>query len=147
MRRTTDTQIIPTAAGGMGGAVQVLFGDPTAEQYDIGNMFDPAAPGVLTVPVTGTYILTGAVRWTANDVGVRNLYLHGPTSPTGQGGIRASSSVAAADGDTTRQSVATTERLNAGDQVFLSVSQTSGGDLALDASQNQIHLSAAFIGP
>ena len=51
------------------------------------------------------------------------------------------------DGDTTRQSVATTERLNAGDQVFLSVSQTSGADLALDASQNQIHLSAAFIGP
>jgi hypothetical protein len=49
--------------------------------------------------------------------------------------------------DTTRQSVSTTERFNAGDEVFMSVSQTSGAPLFLDASQNQIHLSAAFIGP
>ena len=146
VRRTTDAQIIPTASGPMG-AVEVRFDDPTSEQYDLGNMFDPAAPTVLTIPVTGTYVITGAVRWAANNIGVRNLYLHGPTSMTGQGGIRASSSVQAVPDDTTRQSVATTERLNAGDAVFLSVSQTSGGDLALDASQNQIHLSAAFIGP
>jgi hypothetical protein len=148
VRRTTDTQVIPDAgAGGMGGAVEVRFDDPTSEQYDIGDMFDPAAPTVLRVPVSGTYVITGAVRWATNATGVRNLYLHGPTSMTGQGGIRASSSVPAVTGDTTRQSVATTERLNAGDTVFLSVSQTSGADLALDASQNQIHLSAAFIGP
>jgi hypothetical protein len=148
VRRTTDTQVIPDAgAGGMASAVQVRFDDPTSEQYDIGDMFDPAVPTELKVPVSGTYVITGAVRWVANATGVRNLYLHGPTSMTGQGGIRASSSVQAVPGDTTRQSVATTERLNAGDTVFLSVSQTSGADLALDASQNQIHLSAAFIGP
>ena len=148
VRRTTDTQVIPDAgAGGMASAVQVRFDDPTSEQYDIGDMFDPAVPTELKVPVSGTYVITGAVRWFANATGVRNLYLHGPTSMTGQGGIRASSSVQAVPGDTTRQSVATTERLNAGDTVFLSVSQTSGADLALDASQNQIHLSAAFIGP
>jgi hypothetical protein len=148
VRRTSDTQVVPTAAG-PGSATVVAFPDPTAEQYDIGGLFDPAANTVLTVPVSGTYVLTAAVRWAANPDGVRNLYLHGPTSMTGQGGIRASSSVPANPtvGDTTRQSVATTERLEAGDQVFISVSQTSGGDLALDASQNQIHLSAAFLGP
>jgi hypothetical protein len=157
VRRTTDTQIVPTAAGPMGATV-VQFPDPTAEQYDIGGMFDQAADNtVLTIPVTGTYIVTGAVRWAASSVetpgvqagGMRNLFLHGPTSMTGQGGIRASSSVPASTttGDTTRQNVATTERFNAGDEVFLSVSQTSGESIALDASQNQIHLSAAFIGP
>jgi hypothetical protein len=157
VRRTTDTQIVPTAAGPMGATV-VEFPDPTAEQYDIGGMFDQAADDtVLTIPVTGTYIMTGAVRWAASTVetpgaqagGMRNLFLHGPTSMTGQGGIRASSSVPASTtaGDTTRQNVATTERFNAGDEVFLSVSQTSGESIALDASQNQIHLSAAFVGP
>jgi hypothetical protein len=152
IRRTSDTQVIPN-----GTATPVEFSDPASEQYDIGDMFNPgAAPApppapprtaVLTIPVAGTYIVTGAVRWASNPDGNRNLFLHGPTSPTGQGGIRASSSVAAIVGDTTRQSVATTERFNAGDEVFISVSQTSGGDLNLDASQNQIHLSAAFLGP
>jgi hypothetical protein len=152
VRRTSDTQVIPN-----GTATPVEFSDPTSEQYDMGDMFNPgAAPvpppapvrtAVLTIPVAGTYVVTGAVRWAANPDGNRNLYLHGPTSMTGQGGIRASSSVAAIVGDTTRQSVATTERFDAGDEVFISVSQTSGGDLNLDASQNQIHLSAAFLGP
>jgi hypothetical protein len=152
VRRTSDTQIIPNSS-----ATPVEFSDPTSEQYDIGDMFNPgAAPvpppaparsAVLTIPVAGTYVVTGAVRWASNATGNRNLFLHGPTSMTGQGGIRASSSVPAIVGDTTRQSVATTERFQAGDEVFISVSQTSGGDLNLDASQNQIHLSAAFVGP
>jgi hypothetical protein len=152
VRRTSDTQVIPN-----GTATPVEFSDPASEQYDLGDMFNPgAAPApppapartaVLTIPVAGTYVVTGAVRWASNPDGNRNLFLHGPTSQTGQGGIRASSSVAAIVGDTTRQSVATTERFNAGDEVFISVSQTSGGDLNLDASQNQIHLSAAFLGP
>jgi hypothetical protein len=157
VRRTTDTQIIPNATGPSGATV-VEFPDPAAEQYDLGGMFDQATDNtVLTIPVTGTYIVTGAVRWAASTVetpgaqagGMRNVYLHGPTSMTGQGGIRASSSVPAntTATDTTRQNVVTTERFNAGDEVFLSVSQTSGGSLALDASQNQIHLSAAFVGP
>ena len=150
IRRTSDTQVIPNATTAAG-ATQVEFPDATAEQYDIGDLFDQAADNkVLTIPVAGTYVVTAAVRWAANATGVRNLYLHGPTTMTGQGGIRASSSVRANDasyGDTTRQSVTTTERFEAGDQVFISVSQNSGGDLNLDASQNQIHLSAAFIGP
>jgi hypothetical protein len=155
VRRTSDTQIVPPPTGGMMGTTTVLFSDPTSEQYDIGNMFNPEAPAqpfpappraaALTISVTGTYVVTGAVRWAANATGMRNLFLHGPQP----GGIRASSSVPANTdaGDTTRQSVATTERFNAGDEIFMSVSQTSGGDLALDASQNQIHLSAAFVGP
>jgi hypothetical protein len=157
VRKASDTQVIP----GDGTTHAVSFTDASSEQYDIGNMFDQAAdPTVLTIPVTGTYVITGAVRWQANADGVRNLSLHGPQP----GGLRASSSVHANDSmvppggppggpppppvlDTTRQSVSTTERFNAGDKVFMSVSQTSGGGLFLDASQNQIHLSAAFIGP
>jgi hypothetical protein len=157
VRKASDTQVIP----GDGTTHAVSFTDASSEQYDIGNMFDQAAdPTVLTIPVTGTYVITGAVRWQANADGVRNLSLHGPQP----GGLRASSSVHANDSmvppggppggpppppvlDTTRQSVSTTERFNAGDQVFMSVSQTSGVPLFLDASQNQIHLSAAFVGP
>jgi hypothetical protein len=157
VRKASDTQTVP----GDGSSVVVSFTDPSSEQYDIGGMFDQAAdPTVLTIPVTGTYVITGAVRWQANDDGVRNLSLHGPQP----GGLRASSSVHANNTDvppggppggpplppvpdTTRQSVSTTERFNAGDHVFMSVSQTSGVPLFLDASQNQIHLSAAFVGP
>jgi hypothetical protein len=157
VRKASDTQVIP----GDGTTATVSFTDPSSEQHDIGNMFDQAADAtVLTIPVTGTYVVTGAVRWQANATGVRNLSLHGPQP----GGLRASSSVHANDSmvppggppggpppppvlDTTRQSVSTTERFNAGDDVFMSVSQTSGIPLFLDASQNQIHLSAAFVGP
>jgi len=157
VRKASDTQVIP----GDGTTTTVSFTDPSSEQYDIGDMFDQATnASELVIPVTGTYVVTGAVRWQANDNGVRNLSLHGPQP----GGLRASSSVHANDSDvppggppggpplpsvpdTTRQSVATTERFNAGDTVFMSVSQTSGTALFLDASQNQIHLSAAFIGP
>jgi hypothetical protein len=57
VRRTTDTQVIPAAgAGGMGGAVEVRIDHPTSEQYDIGGMFDPAAPTVLRVPVSAAFI-------------------------------------------------------------------------------------------
>jgi hypothetical protein len=157
VRKASDTQVIP----GDGTTTTVSFTDASSEQYDIGNMFDQAADATsLTIPVTGTYVITGAVRWQPNEDGVRNLSLHGPQP----GGLRASSSVHANDSevppggppggpplppvlDTTRQSVSTTERFNAGDEVFMSVSQTSGTPLFLDASQNQIHLSAAFIGP
>jgi hypothetical protein len=157
VRKASDTQIVP----GDGSTATVSFTDPSSEQYDIGNMFDQAADAtVLTIPVTGTYVVTGAVRWQANATGVRNLNLHGPQP----GGLRASSSVHANDSmvppggppggpplppvlDTTRQSVSTTERFNAGDDIFMSVSQTSGAPLFLDASQNQIHLSAAFLSP
>jgi hypothetical protein len=152
VRKASDTQTVP----GDGSTVQVSFTDASSEQYDIGSMFDQAAdPTVLTIPVTGTYVITGAVRWQGNPTGVRNLNLHGPQP----GGLRASSSVRANDAmvppfgggppvpDTTRQAVATTERFNAGDEVFMSVSQNSGSTLFLDASQNQIHLSAAFVGP
>lgn len=157
VRKASDTQVIP----GDGTTATVSFTDASSEQYDIGNMFDQATDAtVLTIPVTGTYVITGAVRWQANDDGVRNLNLHGPQP----GGLRASSSVHANDSDvppggppggpplppvpdTTRQSISTTERFNAGDDIFMSVSQTSGVPLFLDASQNQIHLSAAFVGP
>jgi hypothetical protein len=157
IRKDSDTQMIPSGTPPLIGATTtVSFTDPTSEQYDIGNMFDQAAdPTALTIPVTGTYVITAAVRWQGNGSGIRNLNLHGPQP----GGLRASSSVRANDGtttgfgggpavaDTTRQSVSTTERFNAGDKVFMSVSQNSGSTLFLDASQNQIHLSAAFISP
>jgi len=152
VRQASDSQTIP----GDNSTVVVQFPDASSEQYDIGGMFDQATDNTaLTIPVTGTYVITGAVRWQANANGFRTLNIHGPQP----GGLRASSSVRASDAttvpfgggppvpDTTRQTVATTERFNAGDEIFISVSQSSGTDLLLDASQNQIHLSAAFVGP
>ncbi len=157
VRKASDTQIIP----GDGTTAIVSFTDPSSEQYDIGNMFDQAADAtVLTIPVTGHLRRHRRRALAGERSGVRNLNLHGPQP----GGLRASSSVHANDSmvppggppggpppppvlDTTRQSVSTTERFNAGDDIFMSVSQTSGVPLFLDASQNQIHLSAAFVGP
>jgi hypothetical protein len=130
----------------------VQFADPGSEQYDIGGFFDPAlattpptpaGTAVLTMPRTGTYVVTAGVRWAANGTGTRNLFLSGPQP----GGVRASSTVPATPADVTRQTLATTERFAAGDQVFISVSQDSGDPVLLDASQNQVHLSAAWIGP
>ncbi len=153
VRQATDSQMIAATASTMSAAsTPVRFSDASSEQYDIGGLFDPAlatsppdAPGdsILTIPVTGTYVVTAGVRWASNPDGVRNLFLSGPQP----GGVRASSTVPANAADVARQTLATTERFNAGDRILISVSQDSGESLLLDASQNQIHLSAAFVGP
>jgi hypothetical protein len=141
VRQTTDSQTIASSTGAA--STPVAFGDAGSEQYDVGGFFDPAAPTVLTIPRTGVYLVTAGVRWAVNGTGQRNLFLSGPQP----GGVRASSTVPANPADVTRQTLATTERFEAGDRISISVSQDSGGDVLLDASQNQIHLSAAWLSP
>jgi hypothetical protein len=153
LRQTSDSQ---TVAGTPTGSAMtpVAFPDPASEQYDLGGFFDPAlvtvpptpaGNSIITIPRTGTYILTAGVRWAANADGVRSLAINGPQP----GGVRVQSTVPAnpAAGAATAQNVATTERFQAGDIVFASVGHSAAGDLLLDASQNQIHLSATYTGP
>lgn len=153
VRQTSDSQ---TVAGTPTGAAMtpVAFPDPAAEQYDLGGFFDaalvttpptPAGNSIITIPKTGTYVVTAGVRWAANADGVRSLAINGPQP----GGVRAQSTVPAnpAPGAATAQNVATSERFQAGDVLFASVGHSVAGDLLLDASQNQIHLSATYVGP
>ncbi len=152
LRQSTDSQTVGGTPTGSA-MTPVVFADANAEQYDIGDFFDaalvtvpPDAPGnaVIKIPATGTYVISAGVRWAANAVGVRSLAINGPQP----GGVRAQSTVPAnpAAGAATAQSVTTSERFQAGDLVFASVGQSSGGDLLLDASQAQIHLSASYVG-
>lgn len=116
----------------------------------------------LVIPVSGLYTITAGARWAANTTGVRTLILNGPQLDAGQGGVRASNDTNALQTGVTRQGLATTDRFNAGDVVFLSVAQTSGfndggtpgvpGDdtytaLNLAGSQDQLHFSATFVSP
>jgi hypothetical protein len=153
VRQTTDAQTVPNSATASA-MTPIAFADASAEQYDLGGFFDPlrvttppepAGNAVIRIPRTGTYVVTAGARWTANADGMRALAINGPQP----GGVRAQSTVPANTiaGATTAQNVATTERFTEGDLVFASVGQNSGGDLVLDASQSQIHLSATYTGP
>lgn len=153
VRQTADTQSVASTATGSAMA-PIVFADASSEQYDLGGFFDPALAttpptpagnAVLTIPRTGTYVISAGARWTANADGVRSLAINGPQP----GGVRVQDTTPAnpAVGAATAQNVTTSERFEAGDVIFASVGQSSGVDLLLDASQNQIHLAATYVGP
>ncbi len=148
---------VPDAGSGPLTAMTPLtFADGSYAQYDensvtAAKLFNPdlvvAPPGdgrsVLTVPKTGTYVLTAEVRWDANATGQRALAINAP-QPTG---VLVQNIVEASSAGRTVQNVATTTRLNAGDQVFASVGQNSGGALQIQGSQSQVHFAVTYVGP
>ena len=141
-RGSGSTQTIPSTPTAT--AMEAVAFGAEFEQYDVGGLYDPATnPDAIRIPRDGTYVVTAGVRWASNATGVRSLALNGPQP----GGVRAQSTVPANPAATTAQNVATTERFAAGDLVTASVGQSSGGDLALAGSQNQVHLSATYVGP
>lgn len=101
-------------------------------------------------PVSGVYAISGQVNWfdpalgttprQDNGDGARSLFINGP-----QGAIYASSTTPGVALDFTRQSVATTTYLAAGSEIFLSTAQSSGVDLQIRGSLQQVSFSATLL--
>lgn len=140
--------------GGPGTANTVVTWTDAQAAYEIGNadMFDqnrPAAGGVagdaaVRIPRTGLYSLSAGVRWAVNPTGARALSVSGPN-----GSILATSQVPAnaTTGVRTVQNVSTTTRLNAGDLVYVSAGQNSGGALNIESSLAQVHFAVTYVSP
>jgi hypothetical protein len=135
--------------------------------FDIGGFFDPTAAGACSVaggpdrcivfPRAGTYAIGASVRWTANAAGDRTLRIHGPSSFGPGSGILVGSTTSA-HGDLpspvtpgtippTLQNVSTTDRFEAGEYAYVSVSQSSGADLNVTGSLQQVNFTASWVGP
>jgi hypothetical protein len=126
----------------------------TTERYDVGGFFDPAAPAgeapgdaLLTIPKTGTYMLTAGARWAQNATGFRTLAISGPNGAPPAPGILAQSVVPTNPDGVTSQNVSTLIRLTAGQQVYTSVGQNSGVDVNIAGSLSTVHFAAAYVGP
>jgi hypothetical protein len=124
------------------------------ERYDIGDFFDLAAPAgeapgdaLLTIPKTGTYMLTAGVRWAQNPTGFRTLAISGPNGAPPAPGILAQSVVAANPDGVTSQNASTLIRLTAGQKVYTSVGQNSGASVDIAGSLSTVHFAAAYVGP
>jgi hypothetical protein len=123
-------------------------------QHDIGDLFDVTAPttdtvagpSFLKIPKTGIYAVSAGARFVGEGAatatpgvpeGVRTLMISGPT-------------VAPPNSDTTaptQLNVSTTVKLNAGQIVYTGVGQSSGADLNVTGSLNQVFLAATYLSP
>ena len=128
------------------------------EAFDNGDLFDaarttpqgfPAGNAVLRIPTTGTYAVSGGVRWDTNATGYRDLFLHGGA----QANVIASSTTSGVAGTQTKQSASTVQRFTEGTLVFMSVTQNATDNanaataLNITPSQNSTYLSAQFVSP
>jgi hypothetical protein len=129
-------------------AGQSIPGDETittlawnSAQYNVGGMFDPAAPDRLVVSTAGVYEISAGVRWAGNLTGYRfaAICLNAATA----GGCNATSDVAVSEYATnsnpgvgvvrlTQQTVSTQIKLAAGDVVQIAVAQNTGAGLNVD---------------
>jgi hypothetical protein len=152
VRPTGTTQMIPSTTNGVAGAAQAMTWPADADDpnlpfpgYDNANMFDFASsPSNVVVPRTGRYLVSAEVRWAANSVGTRALNIHGPG-----GRIVASASQNAVSEPTaqTKQSVSTVALFTANDALFASAGQSSGADLAIAGSLDQVSFTVTYLGP
>jgi hypothetical protein len=132
------TQAIPSS----GGFTNLSF---DVELYDTDDMFDPVAPTRITARTSGIYVITGAVRWDANNTGSRSIGL--VRNAIGIAFLAADTRDAT-DGNATRQNVSTVTRLAENDSIELKVSQDSGGDLNVNNNGSpQVHLSVTWLAP
>jgi len=145
---------------------------PTAgasTQYNNGFTFGTeAAAGnatTLIAPVSGVYTVSASVLWLDpaltidnpaptpdqyfdNGTGYRTISIHGAQP----GGVRGSNTVPAVggtppNGSQTRQTLSLTDYFNAGEAMFVTVSQNSGSSLDIRGTQNQQHFSATLLTP
>jgi len=164
-------QPIPTSTGTSSSTVlqwPAQTGSGFSHAFDIGGFFDPAdtsgtcnsAGGpdrCIVFPRAGTYVIGASVRWAANGNGDRTLRIHGPGSFGAGSGILVGTTtrahgelpapVAAGTIPPTLQTVSTTDRFQAGDYAYVSVSQSSGIDVNVAGSLQQVNFTATWVGP
>ena len=104
-----------------------------SDRYDTGNLHSTTMhPGLLTAPITGVYLVTASVRWSANNNGTRFIGI--TDSGCGCQEIASSWQPASSTGfGLTDQTVSTLYKLNAGDYLTLQGYQDSGTTLSVSS--------------
>jgi hypothetical protein len=151
VRPSGSTQTIATSTNGAAGAGGTLTWPSNAEDpnppvrgYDNADMFDfDTSPSNVVVPLTGRYMVAAEVRWEANAVGTRTLNVHGPAGRI----VASASQTPVVEPTQTKQAVSTVARFTAGDALFASAGQSSGGDLLIQGSLDQVSFSVTYLGP
>ncbi len=108
---------IPNVAG-----TDIAF---TSQYYDSSDFFDSGSPENVTIPRSGSYLVTGSVAWVGNAVGVRNVFVTLNNAST-----FISSNIVPGTNGFLRQVASGVLRLSAGDVLRLRVLQSSGADLS-----------------
>jgi len=103
-----------------------------SERQDTDDYHNPGSnPERLTVPVDGTYLVTGHLRFAASSTGVRIVRIvRGGTT------VLAQQRITSLSFSVIEFSIATTHILPAGQYVTLSVWQNSGGNLNVESANN-----------
>lgn len=150
VRPSGSTQSIPTSALGAAGAAQTLTwpanaDDPTppVRGYDNANMFDFAtSESNIVVPLTGRYMVSAEVRWAINAVGTRTLNIHGPGGRI----VASASQNPVTEATQTKQVVSTVAKFTANDALFATAGQSSGADLLIQGSLDQVNFTVTYLG-
>lgn len=164
-------QPIPTSTGTSSSTVlqwPAQTGSGFSRGFDIGGFFDPtdtsgtcnSAGGpdrCIVFPRAGTYVIGASVRWAANGAGDRTLRIHGPGSLGAGSGILVGTTTRAhaelpapvtpGTIPPTLQTVSTTDRFEAGEYAYVSVSQSAGVDVNVAGSLQQVNFTATWVGP
>lgn len=138
---------IPAVRVGRGAALDVPDNTLVTVPFDreIDDPFDLHAPGSaeLRAPIPGVYAITAGAWFGADGAGRRyaSIILNGTLNIASEA-VRPVNTGGAA----TIVSLGTTRRLGAGDQVTLSVLQSSGGTLKLDAGAEHTSFTLTWLG-
>jgi hypothetical protein len=142
---------IPAARATLGAAVNIaitnntqtnVFWDGFPTFNDDGTFDNSVNYGTLVAPLAGIYQIDAGADWSANGTGQRFIAIG-----TDAACCFAGSWVDATNGADTIQSISDLLQLTAGEHVYLSVIQTSGGNLKFSASGNGTFLAMHWVGP
>jgi hypothetical protein len=148
VRPSGSTQAIPSSANAAAGAAQTMTWPASADEagargYDNANMFDFAtSPSNVIVPLTGRYMVSAEVRWEANATGTRTLNIHGPGGRI----VTSASQNALTELTQTKQTVSTVAHFTANDALFATAGQSSGVDLLIQGSLDQVSFTVTYLG-
>lgn len=148
VRPSGSTQAIPSSANGAAGAPQTMTWPANADEasargYDNANMFDFAtSPSNVVVPLTGRYMVSAEVRWEPNITGTRTLNIHGPGGRI----VASASQNTLAELTQTKQTVSTVAQFTANDALFATAGQSSGIDLLIQGSLDQVSFTVTYLG-
>jgi hypothetical protein len=118
---------------------QVRFGATEGAAQGGFNGADCSATNI-SLPRAGVYVITASVLWASNTAGIRSVIVRASTNNI------AVSRIPPAGSGETHQSVSAVYRATAGQNVDVTVTQTSGGSLALGPNDGRTHLAIAWIG-
>jgi len=154
VRPSGSTQTIPSSTNAVAGGAQTLTWpanaddpNPPVRGYDTATMFDFAtSESNIVVPLTGRYLVSAEVRWAVgalSSVGTRTLNIHGPGGRI----VVSASQDAVAEPTNTKQAVSTVAQFTANDAIFATAGQSSGADLQVAGSLDQVSFTVTYLGP